>query len=438
MKLRILGDRSYLWQWDSGQQLLVEDAEQCHEVHFSLRGDTTALVVPIQEKDGQRVVNIPNILLQTASKLQAYLFTNETDHLGATLYYTAFTIKARPRPEDYVYTETEVLDYSFLDQRLAYLEGEGLANAVADYLKENPVQAGATKEEAAQIWQNKADIEMLNREKLDASKLPEAVNDALAQAKASGEFKGEPGAPGEKGEQGEKGDPGPAGADGQPGEKGDPGEPGEKGDTGATGPKGDTGPEGPQGPQGEKGEPGEKGADGKDGKDGQNGSDYVLTEADKQEIAELTAPLVDVPSGGGGGSSEKPWRLINTITITEDTSEIIFSEDMDGNPFELSEYQLVASNSPGTSSDANIYFRHNQTASHLMTRYAFVPTVANTTSNVVSWSWAQRIDDHWSGWMRYNKGSFDLIGAMRMNDNLRHLRIWGTTFQQGTFTLYGR
>ena len=35
--------------------------------------------------------------------------------------------------------------------------------------------------------------------------------------------------------------------------------------------------------------------DGKDGKDGQNGSDYVLTEADKQEIAELAADLVDVP-----------------------------------------------------------------------------------------------------------------------------------------------
>ena len=172
MKLRILGDRSNLWQWDSGQQLLVEDAEQCHEVHFSLRGDTRALVVPIQDLNDQRVVNIPNILLQTSGRLQVYLFVNETDTLGATLYYTAFTIKARPRPEDYVYTETEVLDYSFLDQRLTYLEGEGLANAVADYLEKNPPQAGATAEEKAQIQQNKEDIEQLAKEKLDASDIP--------------------------------------------------------------------------------------------------------------------------------------------------------------------------------------------------------------------------------------------------------------------------
>ena len=271
MKLRILGNRSYLWQWDSGQQLLVEDVEQCHEVHFSLRGDTRALVVPIKEHDGQRVVNVPNILLQTSGRLQAYLFANEADTLGATLYYTAFTIKARPKPEDYVYTETEVLDYSFLDQRLTYLEGEGLANAIADYLEKNPPQAGATAEEAKQIQQNKTNIEQLSQDKLDASKLPEAVNDALAQAKASGEFKGEKGDPGEKGETGEQGPAGPQGA---------------KGDTGATGPQGPAGEPGAQGIQGEKGEKGDKGDTGETGAAGYSpvrGTDY-WTDADKAEI----------------------------------------------------------------------------------------------------------------------------------------------------------
>lgn len=70
---------------------------------------------------------------------------------------------------------------------------EQIKQAVADYLNENPVQAGATEEEAAQIAQNKADIEKLNADKLDASALPNAINDALAQAKESGEFDGEPG-----------------------------------------------------------------------------------------------------------------------------------------------------------------------------------------------------------------------------------------------------
>lgn len=39
---------------------------------------------------------------------------------------------------------------------------------------------------------------------------------------------------------------------------------------------------------------------------GVKGDDYVLTDADKQEIAELTAPLVDVPEGGGGTGGGMP------------------------------------------------------------------------------------------------------------------------------------
>lgn len=35
-----------------------------------------------------------------------------------------------------------------------------------------------------------------------------------------------------------------------------------------------------------------KGEDGKDGKDGANGEDYVLTDADKQEIAEMVKELL--------------------------------------------------------------------------------------------------------------------------------------------------
>ena len=65
--------------------------------------------------------------------------------------------------------------------------------------------------------------------------------------------------------------------DGAKGDKGDKGDTGEKGETGAKGDKGekgDQGEQGPIGPQGPQGAP------------GQDGSDYVLTEADKEEIAE--------------------------------------------------------------------------------------------------------------------------------------------------------
>lgn len=127
-------------------------------------------------------------------------------------------------------------------------------------------------------------------QKLDATALPTAINDALAQAKASGEFDGA------KGDKGDKGETGPAGP---------------QGDTGPAGPKGDTGPVGP------------KGADGKDG------AGMDVTGAKVGQIAKITAvdaagkptgwAPVDMPSGGG--SIEKPWRILRDIMITETVSE---------------------------------------------------------------------------------------------------------------------
>lgn len=48
-----------------------------------------------------------------------------------------------------------------------------------------------------------------------------------------------------------------------------------------------------------RGSPGAKGDPGKKGDPGQPGDDYVLTQADKEEIAEMAAEMVDVPESGG-------------------------------------------------------------------------------------------------------------------------------------------
>ena len=67
---------------------------------------------------------------------------------------------------------------------------------------------------------------------LPADVLPVAVNNALAQAKESGQFDGPQG---EQGPQGIPGEQGPQGIPGETGPKGETGAQGEKGDTGATG-----------------------------------------------------------------------------------------------------------------------------------------------------------------------------------------------------------
>ena len=195
MNLRTETGKSYFYQWDTNQILIVEGAPDCRQVHFCHRADENALVCSIREADGKRIADVPNILLQRDKPITAYLY-NCAEDSAQTLQAWTFPVLGRPKQEGYIYTQTEVLSYQKLDERLNALEGEGLSKAVADYLEENPVQAGATAEEAAQIRQNKENIEKLDAEKLETSKLPEAINDALAQAKASGEFNGEDGTDG--------------------------------------------------------------------------------------------------------------------------------------------------------------------------------------------------------------------------------------------------
>lgn len=77
--------------------------------------------------------------------------------------------------------------------------------------------------------------------------------------------------------------------------KGEKGDKGDKGDTGAQGIQGIQGIQGETGAQGAKGDKGDKGDTGAKGDKGDKGDAYTLTNADKTEIAEQAAELIDVP-----------------------------------------------------------------------------------------------------------------------------------------------
>lgn len=159
--------RECFFQWDLDQQLIVSDPS-ITEVHFCNKTDDCSLVCKVYEEDGLRLVNVPNILLQTDWSIRVYAYcTNYTKQ------EKIFKVCPRTKPADYVYTETEVATWDKLEQRMDELEStvtaEGIENAVTEYLKENPVEAGATAEEAAQIAQNTADIKALQEKEIDLS-----------------------------------------------------------------------------------------------------------------------------------------------------------------------------------------------------------------------------------------------------------------------------
>jgi hypothetical protein len=78
------------------------------------------------------------------------------------------------------------------------------------------------------------------------------------------------------------------------------------------GEKGDKGEDGKDGYTPIKGVDYFDGLDGKDGtngKDGADGKDYVLTEADKEEIAKIAAEKIDIPSGGIDFTTDETLNL---------------------------------------------------------------------------------------------------------------------------------
>ena len=116
---------------------------------------------------------------------------------------------------------------------------------------------------------------------------------------------------------------------GEKGEQGEQGEQGPKGDTGATGA---TGPQGPQGPQGPTGATGATGPEGPEGPQGPKGDDYVLTTADKNEIAGIVEGQISIPTkvsqlqndsgfvDAAGAASAAPVQSVNgqtgSVTLT--------------------------------------------------------------------------------------------------------------------------
>jgi len=128
--LQIYNGRSTFYQWDLYQKLIIDDVKHDY-VHFANEGDSTALVVKVYERDGIRLADVPNILLQSGKRIIAYSCLSADDDFH-THYLTKFKVKSRPKPADYVYTETEVFSCnSKLDKNLG-AENAGKALIVDD------------------------------------------------------------------------------------------------------------------------------------------------------------------------------------------------------------------------------------------------------------------------------------------------------------------
>lgn len=154
--------RQSFYQWDLNQQITSTSLKVGDEIHFFNSKQPTALVVIAYELDGKVVADVPNILLQSSQPIAVYRYiTNgETAH---TVEEYRFNVIQRARPDDYIYTETEVLTYKALDERITKLENGGGTPSVEitvdqtyDATSEN-AQSGKAVAEAIEINRDTVD-----------------------------------------------------------------------------------------------------------------------------------------------------------------------------------------------------------------------------------------------------------------------------------------
>ena len=337
------GKKDRLWRWDTNRQIRIipETGATIDEIRFSnIFSETPLKVEPKTNEHGDIVADIPNILLQDIFQIdvQVIMFFNNGKQ---TIYNTSYKVENRKKPPEYVYTETEIKNYDDLEKRITDLEkggtgggngepgadgyspeakvketAEGVEITITD--KNGTTEAtvkngkdgkdGVDGKTAYQYAQDggyvgteegfaeklaqenptkekfEEEIGKLSEEKLDKTALPEAVNTALAQAKASGDFKGDAFT------------------------------------------YEDFTEEQLESLKGAKGDKPVKGTD-------------YFTEADKAELVEEV--LENVPSGG----SEEKFELINTITIDNDEDiSATLNVDSNGNSFQLKKFYAIITN----------------------------------------------------------------------------------------------
>lgn len=136
-----------LYQWDTNQTISIGGLDTSDEIvfHFCNRISNEALVVTSSVVGDKIEASIPNILLQQAYPIIAYLYKPIDEDSGRTTHTIQIPVVPRQKPEDYIYTETEVLNYKNLDDRIGALEHGGvvqevIAEAIENYIAENPIE----------------------------------------------------------------------------------------------------------------------------------------------------------------------------------------------------------------------------------------------------------------------------------------------------------
>jgi hypothetical protein len=107
---KIYDGRTNFWQWDTKQKLIVLD-ERVTEVRFSNRNMEHSKRRPVyKDKDGVRICNVPDVLLQLPKNLIAYAVTKNEEGCSSTIKAVKFAVHQQPIPTDYICEQDAVVE----------------------------------------------------------------------------------------------------------------------------------------------------------------------------------------------------------------------------------------------------------------------------------------------------------------------------------------
>ena len=140
---RIYDGREQFFQWDLDRKLIVDD-DDIREVHFCNRTAECALPVATYKQGNLTLVNVPNIILQESFRMNVYAYDGKH-----TKHAARFEIIPRSKPDTYVYTETEIKSWDELCERIEQIEQNGISDekieaSIQKYLDENGINVDLT------------------------------------------------------------------------------------------------------------------------------------------------------------------------------------------------------------------------------------------------------------------------------------------------------
>lgn len=107
---KIYDGRTNFWQWDTRQKLIVLD-DRITEVRFSNRNMEHSKRRPVYtDKDGVRICNVPDMLLQLPKNLIAYACAKNNDGSCSTIKAVKFAVHRQPIPSDYICEKDAVVE----------------------------------------------------------------------------------------------------------------------------------------------------------------------------------------------------------------------------------------------------------------------------------------------------------------------------------------